>query len=81
MQDYAIIVSKNCNFLTIRAPKPENSYTTKKFRKFYPISKKIAPDLESGCASYGLPKSDCKNQNPFGEGLHQRTVRLNLMSI
>ena len=45
------------------------------------FQKEIAPNLESECASYGLSKSDCKNQNQFGEGLHQQIGKLNLMVI
>ena len=79
-QDYPGTVVKNWDFWINHVPKLETNYTTEKFRIFYPKSKKIAPDLESGWPSYGLSKLDCQFENQFGEGLHQQTAMLNLTS-
>ena len=80
-EDWAGTVAKNCEYCKNYPPKPEKNCTTGKFMKFYPITKKISPDLESGWPSYGLSKSGCQMQNQFGEGFNRRTAMLNLTVV
>ena len=78
MQDYVGTVTKNYVFYLIHAPKIEINWTTEKFRIFYPKTKKIAPDFEFGCPSYGLSKSSSKIKTTNEEGSVEENKSLNL---